>query len=181
MAAAAKDHIKRIDDEYEKAVERYKQSLAIKSDFYEATIAWGQQCFERAKVYHFAAKAGDAAAAKEADKMFDLAEVKFQESLAMCPKEDEASTSGEGEAAAEQPGNLGLKAQIQVLWGNVLFERSQVRHHRGDEKWQVDTDAAVAKFNEAGCSKDDITKALMNHASGVWKDEEAAKAKAGGK
>ena len=24
-----------------------------------------------------------------------------------------------------------------------------------------------AKFNEAGCSKDDITKALMNHASGV--------------
>lgn len=181
MAAAAKDHIKRIDDEYEKAVERYKQSLAIKSDFYEATIAWGQQCFERAKVYHFAAKAGDAAAAKEADKMFDLAEVKFQESLAMCPKEDEASTSGEGEAAAEQPGNLGLKAQIQVLWGNVLFERSQVRHHRGDEKWQVDTDAAVAKFNEAGCSKDDITKALMNHASGVWKDEEAAKAMAGGK
>lgn len=182
MAAAAKDHIKRIDDEYEKAVERYKQSLAIKSDFYEATIAWGQQCFERAKVYHFAAKAGDAAAAKEADVMFDLAEVKFQESLAMCPKEDEASTSGEGEAAAEQPGNLGLKAQIQVLWGNVLFERSQVRHHRGDDKWQVDTDAAVAKFNEAGCSKDDITKALMNHASGVWKDdEEAAKAKAGGK
>ena len=39
----------------------------------------------------------------------------------------------------------------------------------------------MAKFNEAGCSKDDITKALMNHASGVWKDEEAAKAKAGGK
>ena len=69
-----------------------------------------------------------------------------------------------------------------MLWGNVLFERSQVRHHRGDEKWQVDTDAAVAKFNEAGCSKDDITKALMNHASGVWKDdEEAAKAKASGK
>ena len=63
MAAAAKDHIKRIDDEYEKGVERYKQSLAIKSDFYEATIAWGQQC-RSAKVYHFAAKAGDAAAAR---------------------------------------------------------------------------------------------------------------------
>ena len=63
MAATAKDHIKRIDEEYTKAVDRYTQSLAIKPDFYEATIAWGQQCFERAKIYHFAAKAGDAAAA----------------------------------------------------------------------------------------------------------------------
>ena len=181
MAATAKDHIKRIDEEYTKAVDRYTQSLAIKPDFYEATIAWGQQCFERAKIYHFAAKAGDAAAAKEADKMFDLAEVKFQEALGMAPKEDEASTSGE-EGAEEARPELGLKAQIQVLWGNVLFERSQVRHHRDDKKWQVDTDAAVAKFNEAGCSKDDITKALMNHTSGVWKDdEEAAKTKAGGK
>ena len=96
-------------------------------------------------------------------------------------QEDEASTSGE-EGAEEARPELGLKAQIQVLWGNVLFERSQVRHHRDDKKWQVDTDAAVAKFNEAGCSKDDITKALMNHTSGVWQDdEEAAKTKAGGK
>ena len=60
---------------------------------------------------------------------------------------------------------LGLKSQIQVLWGNVLFERSQVSHHRGDE-WMEDDKAAVAKFNEAGCSKDDVTKALMNHTSG---------------
>ena len=93
-----------------------------------------------------------------------------------------ASNPAGEEGAEEARPELGLKAQIQVLWGNVLFERSQVRHHRDDKKWQVDTDAAVAKFNEAGCSKDDITKALMNHTSGVWKDdEEAAKTKAGGK
>merc|ERR1719199_1111127 len=96
--------------------------------------------------------------------MFDLAEVKFQEALGMAPKEDEASTSGE-EGAEEARPELGLKALIQVLWGNVLFERSQVRHHRDDKKWQVDTDAAVAKFNEAGCSKDDITATTR---SGRW-------------
>ena len=130
----------RIDDEYAKAVERYTQSLAIKSDFYEASIAWGQQAFERGKVLHVASKSGDDAEAKgklaaDADAMFALAEGKFQESLGMIPKEEaEASTSGDAAAPAEE--GLSLKSQILVLWGNVLFERSQVKHHRdaGDSR-----------------------------------------------
>jgi hypothetical protein len=36
----------------------------------------------------------------------------------------------------------------------------------------------VAKFNKAGCSKEDITRALMNHTSGTWKEEAEAKKKA---
>ena len=65
MAAAAKDHIKRIDADFDKAVDRYKQSLALKSNFYESTIAWGQQAFERGKVYHVASKEKDDAAAQK--------------------------------------------------------------------------------------------------------------------
>ena len=96
LAAAASTHMARIDDEYAKAVERYTQSLAIKSDFYEASIAWGQQAFERGKVLHVASKSGDDAEAKgklaaDADAMFALAEGKFQESL-----EDDPQGGGGG-------------------------------------------------------------------------------------
>jgi len=185
LAAAASTHMARIDDEYAKAVERYTQSLAIKSDFYEASIAWGQQAFERGKVLHVASKSGDDAAAKgklaaDADAMFALAEGKFQESLGMIPKEEaEASTSGDAAAPAEE--GLSLKSQILVLWGNVLFERSQVKHHRDAKDWQADCDAAVAKFQDAGCVRADIVRALMNHTSGKWAEEKDAEAAAGKK
>ena len=183
LAAAASTHMARIDDEYAKAVERYTQSLAIKSDFYEASIAWGQQAFERGKVLHVASKSGDAKAketlAAEADAMFALAEEKFQESLGMIPAEDEASTSGDAAAPAEE--GLSLKSQILVLWGNVLFERSQVKHFRDAKDWQADCDAAVAKFQDAGCVRTDIVRALKNHASGKWVEEKDAEAAAGKK
>lgn len=177
MAKAAKTHMKRLDEEYEKAVAKYTQALAIKKDFYEASIAWGQQAFERGKIAHAAAKAGENAEAnaKETDAMFTLAEEKFAESLEMLPEsEKEAVNKSEpidGESAS-------LASQILILHGNVLFERSQVRHHREEKNWAEDCDAAVAKFNKAGCSKEDITRALMNHTSGTWKEEAEAKKKA---
>ena len=179
LKMAATKHMKRIDEEYTKAVEKYVQSLAIKTDFYEASIAWGQQAFERGKVLHVASKDGDGKLAAEADTMFVLAESKFQESLLMIPK-DEASTSGDAPPAPEE--GLSLKSQILVLWGNVLFERSQVKHHRdasGD--WEKDCTLAITKFTDAGCVRNDIVRALMNHTSGIWKDEKDAEAAAGGK
>jgi hypothetical protein len=177
LKIAASKHMERIDAEYEKAVARYVQSLAIKPDFYEASIAWGQQAFERGKVLHVASKdGGDAKLATEADSMFSLAVSKFQESLGMIP-EEEASTSGEETRAPEE--GLSLKSQILVLWGNVLFERSQVKHHRQVEDWAADCDAAVAKFQEAGCVRADIVRALVNHTSGKWKEEKDAEAAAG--
>ena len=68
----------------------------------------------------------------------------------------------------------GVKAQILILWGNVLYEQSQVKHSRSVKNWKDDAVAAIAKFNEAGCAKGDITRALMNHSSGEWESEEAA-------
>jgi hypothetical protein len=182
---AIKNHMKRLDQEYDDAVARYVESLAIKPDFYETTIAWGQQAFERGKHYHVASKDATGAAAaeraKECDEMFELAEKKFQESLDMLPAEDkdaaaaaETSTSGGEEGGEEKANELSVKSQILVLWGNVLFERSQVRHGREDGKWEEDTHAAVKKFNDAGCSKTDITRALMNHTSKKWANEKDA-------
>ena len=126
-------------------------------------------------MYHVASKEkDDASHRKTADEMFKLAEEKFLESIALLPAE-EADESGEAD------GVLNLKSQIQVLHGNVLFERSQVRHHRSEE-WMEDAKAAVKKFSHAGCDPNDVIRALMNHTSMKWKgDEEAAMAMAGGK
>ena len=50
----------------------------------------------------------------------------------------------------------------------------QVKHARAVDAWKDDADAAVAKFNEAGCAKGDIVRALVNHSSEAWKTEEDA-------
>jgi hypothetical protein len=73
----------------------------------------------------------------------------------------------------------GVKAQILVLWGNVLYEQSSVKFLRNEKSWKKDTSASVAKFNEAACPKTDIVRALQNHISKDWAEEEAAKKEAG--
>ena len=180
LAVAAKTQMAALDADYERCIERFQEALKIKSDFFEAPITWGQQAFERAKLYHHLAKdstgGAKSEAEKTADEMFALAITKYQEAMQMLsPAErDVVLTENSPEAG-------GVKAQILILWGNVLYEQSQVKQSRGDKKWKADTEAAVAKFNEAGCSKDDIKRALMNHASEEWKNEEDAAKAAGAK
>ncbi len=62
---------------------------------------------------------------------------------------------------------MSLKAHTLVLWGNLLYEISQVRAAVGIQ-WKPLLDDAVAKFKEAGCSEVDIRQALLNHSK---KDE----------
>ena len=79
----------------------------------------------------------------------------------MLPAED-------AEAAPKPPQETGeveeisFRAQALVMWGNVLYEQSQVRAAIGKE-WKAIVDDAVAKFNEAGCQQADIRTALLNH------------------
>jgi len=173
LAVAAKTQLAALDADYAKCVERFKAALNIKSDFFEAPITWGQQAFERAKLYHHLSKdvTGDekTKAEKTSDEMFALAVTKYQEAMQMIPPAERDVVLTEN-----CPENNGVKAQILILWGNVLYEQSQVKLSRGDNSWRADTEGAVAKFNEAGCSQDDIKRALMNHASEVWKSEEEA-------
>ena len=49
------------------------------------------------------------------------------------------------------------------MWGNVLYEQSQVRAQQS-KPWEKALDEAVAKFREAKCSEDDISGALASHA-----------------
>ena len=177
--ADIKKDLPELDAEFDKAIALFQKALNIKGDFFEASIAWGQQAFERAKIYSNIAKSESdkkekQKMEKEADKMFDLALQKFDESMKMLSPEQRDVVLVEGSEETS-----GVKAQILVLWGNVLYERSSVKFLRNDKSWKKDTQSAVAKFNEAACAKGDIVRALQNHISKEWEDEEKAKKEAG--
>jgi len=173
LAEAAKKHIAALDADYEACCERFTAALEIKPTYFEAPITWGQQAFERGKLYHQLSKQVGAHeksdAEKISDEMFALAITKYQDAMGMLsPAERDAILTEKSEESN------GVKAQILILWGNVLYEKSQVKHARAMDDWKDDVDAAVAKFNEAGCAKGDIVRALVNHSSEAWKTEEEA-------
>jgi hypothetical protein len=70
---------------------------------------------------------------------------------------DAAAANG---AAAGEP--MSLPAHAQVMYGNSLYEWSQVLAAVGQE-WRGLLDDAVACFKEAGCAELDIRGALKNH------------------
>lgn len=187
LEQAALRNFDALETEYNKATEKYAESLRLKDDFYEAAIAWGQQAFERAKL--LAARA-NAAPKKckpaEADAAFATACEKFAEAVKMIKASDAAAAAAaaaKGQKPAEadkeaEAGSLNMEQQVTVLWGNVLFERSTVKFKRGDAAWRADTDAAVEKFRAATCPEGDIEKALANHVSGTWKEGAAKEAAA---
>jgi len=164
--AAAEEH-------YSQAEAKYVKALELKEDFYEAVIASGQQLFERAKLLS-SATGGDAKAkAKlegQVEELFEAAQAKLKSALTLipeAPKEEEAAKK-EGEAAADpaavaQPDVALVRSQVLVMWGNVLYEQSQVRAQQS-KPWEKALDEAVAKFREAKCSEDDISGALASHA-----------------
>lgn len=106
----------------------------------------------------------------------------FEKAFANLPKEAAKEEDAKEEAAKEEAAKeakkeapkqegsqeeVSLRAHTLVLWGNLLYEISQVRAAVGIQ-WKPLLDDAVAKFREAGCSEADIRQALLNHSK---KDE----------
>lgn len=69
----------------------------------------------------------------------------------------EGSTEG---SSAEEEANVW--AHCQVMWGNLLYELSQMKAAVGEE-WKPMLDEATAKFRSAGCPEADIRQALSGH------------------
>ena len=79
------------------------------------------------------------------------------ETLTKCVR---ASAPQEGQAAEEEANPW---AHCQVMWGNLLYEASQIYAAAGREDWRATLDSAVEKFRAAGCPEADIRAALGNH------------------
>eukprot|EP00879_Flechtneria_rotunda_P012905 GHRR01013478.1.p1 GENE.GHRR01013478.1~~GHRR01013478.1.p1 ORF type:complete len:187 (+),score=119.38 GHRR01013478.1:340-900(+) len=64
----------------------------------------------------------------------------------------------EGQSLEQLP----LSGHAQVVYGNSLYEWSQILAAVGQE-WRPVLDDAVARFKDAGCADTDIRNALKNH------------------
>ncbi|XP_037493591.1 protein PHOX1 [Jatropha curcas] len=176
--------------EYVKAGEKYQEALKIKPDFYEGLLALGQQQFEQAKLcWHHAIGSKldlDNGPSEEVLDLYNKAEDSMEKGMQMWEEMAEQRLNGlskfdkykeqlqklgldgllkdiPAEEAVEQAGNM--SAQIYLLWGTMLYERSVVEYKLELPTWEECLEVAVEKFELAGASPTDIAVMIKNHCS----------------
>ncbi|KAH0890212.1 hypothetical protein HID58_052641 [Brassica napus] len=176
--------------EYNKAAEKYEEAVKVKSDFYEAHLALGQQQFEQAKLCWYHALSNkidvDSEASQDVLKLYNKAEESMEKGMQIWEEMEERRLNGisnfdqhkamlqklgldgefseaSGEGNAEQTANM--SSQINLLWGSLLYERSIVEYKLGLPTWDECMEVAVEKFELAGASATDIAVMVKNHCS----------------
>ncbi|KAL0674912.1 hypothetical protein Bca4012_002893 [Brassica carinata] len=176
--------------EYNKAAEKYEEAVKVKSDFYEAHLALGQQQFEQAKLCWYHALRNkidvDSEASQDVLKLYNKAEESMEKGMQIWEEMEERRLNGisnfdqhkamlqklgldgefseaSGEENAEQTANM--SSQINLLWGSLLYERSIVEYKLGLPTWDECMEVAVEKFELAGASATDIAVMVKNHCS----------------
>nr|AAD23662.1 unknown protein [Arabidopsis thaliana] len=177
-------------NEYNKAAEKYEGAVKIKSDFYEALLALGQQQFEQAKLCWYHALSGEvdieSDASQDVLKLYNKAEESMEKGMQIWEEMEERRLNGisnfdkhkellqklgldgifseaSDEESAEQTANM--SSQINLLWGSLLYERSIVEYKLGLPTWDECLEVAVEKFELAGASATDIAVMVKNHCS----------------
>uniref|UniRef100_A0A0D6R2C3 PB1 domain-containing protein n=1 Tax=Araucaria cunninghamii TaxID=56994 RepID=A0A0D6R2C3_ARACU len=184
--------------EYIKAGEKYDEALRIKPDFYEGLLALAQQQYESAKLGWSLALASNLDLEtwdpSETLNLFTNAEEKMQMGIETWEKLEEErinylkkpfankdlvrkSSIGNGfkenmlsaDEAAEHA--TAMRSQINLFWGNMLFEHSHIEFKLGLPTWEEHLDAAVEKFKLGGASPTDVSVLLKNHSSNAIDEE----------
>ncbi|XP_022729924.1 protein PHOX1-like isoform X1 [Durio zibethinus] len=176
--------------EYTKAGKRYEEALRIKPDFYEALLALGQQQFEQAKLSWYYAVGNNVDletwSSEKVLHLYNNAEENMDRGMQMWEELQglrlrELSKSNKEENQSQNMGLNGLfkdisadevaeqainmSAQINLLWGTILYERSLMEFKLGLPLWQECLEVAVEKFEHAGASPTDIAVMIKNHCS----------------
>ncbi|PPD98966.1 hypothetical protein GOBAR_DD04012 [Gossypium barbadense] len=176
--------------EYSKAGKRYEEALRIKPDFYEAHLALAQQQFEQAKLsWYYAIGNNVDMETWPSEKVLHLynnaeenmergmqmwEELEQQRLLELSDLKDEQKQLKKmgldgllkditADEAAEQA--INMSALINILWGTILYERSNMEFKLGLPVWHECLEVAVEKFEHAGASPTDVAVMVKNHCS----------------
>lgn len=179
-------------NEYVHAGKRYEEALKIKPDLYEAVVALGKQQFEQANLSWYYAIGTNVnletwPSTEEVLQLYNNAEDNMERGMQMWVEAEDKrvneitkpnrvkhliqkmglnglySKDVSVEEAAEQAANT--KAQMHVLWGTMLYERSIMEFKLGLPIWQECLEVALEKFELAGASSTDIAVMIKNHCS----------------
>ncbi|KAL2327415.1 hypothetical protein Fmac_020842 [Flemingia macrophylla] len=179
-----------VQEEYEKAGEKYETAIEIKPDFYEGFLALGQQQFEEAKFsWNYALCSNVDLATLSCTKvlqLYDSAEDNMEKGMLIWEEsgEQQLSENSDTKDIRLHLQKMGLdllfknmssdeisaqvaktRSQINLLWGTMLYERSIVEFKLGLPEWHECLDVAAEKFELAGASATDIAVMLKNHCS----------------
>eukprot|EP01026_Neomeris_dumetosa_P075524 TRINITY_DN7992_c0_g1_i1.p1 TRINITY_DN7992_c0_g1~~TRINITY_DN7992_c0_g1_i1.p1 ORF type:complete len:638 (-),score=123.75 TRINITY_DN7992_c0_g1_i1:253-2166(-) len=107
-----------------------------------------------------------------AEDHFATATEYFQKALELLPSEADVNKENlnqEGEGIEQEKKkeleDMSLHNQLLVMWGNMLYEQSQLRAAI-ELDWREKLESATEKFRIAGCAVKDIRQALANHVKG---------------
>ncbi|BDA44746.1 probable protein CLMP1 [Coccomyxa sp. Obi] len=100
---------------------------------------------------------------KVAQPFFDRTWAKFQEALDQLPEEDKGKKLKPVQEGQPVEDENNPWAHCMVMWGNLLYEASQMYAAAGRDDWKATLDQAVENFRAAGCPENDIRAALGNH------------------
>ncbi|CAL0307091.1 unnamed protein product [Lupinus luteus] len=176
--------------EYAKAGEKYEVAIKIKSDFYEAFVALGQQQFEQAKVASYYALSNDVDLATwpspEILQLYNNSDDNMKRGMQIWEELEKqrlgkASSSKDVRLHLQSMGLDGIiktvssddiaaqatniRSQINLLWGTMLYERSIAEFKLQLPVWHESLEVAIKKFEHAGASPTDIAVMLKNHCS----------------
>jgi len=165
------EEIAKADVELDAAKTMYKTALERKADFADAILSLGQLEFEKGKIStSFGVPEGHKYHVSRAEEYFLRSIDFFKDSLGLLKEGGEKEKEEGAAPGAEDQANV--KAQAKVMWGNALYELSQV-FAQGDKDWKPVLTEAIDKFKEAKCQKEEVTNALKMHckADEINKDE----------
>ncbi|XP_052880627.1 protein CLMP1-like isoform X1 [Gossypium arboreum] len=93
--------------------------------------------------------------------------LKIKKKLGSGAENELPGTGNQCELSAEEVAEQAavMRSQINLFWGNMLFERSQVECKLGMDGWKKNLNTAVERFKLAGASEADISTVLKNHCS----------------
>ncbi|GAB2223127.1 hypothetical protein Droror1_Dr00017264 [Drosera rotundifolia] len=176
--------------EYIRARMRYEEAMKMKPDFYEGLLALGRQHFEQAKLcwnYAIATKVAlEAGPSSDVLQLYNKAEDNMEAGMHLWEEIEERRQNGlskeeKQRSQLEKVGldglindatededkeqAAGMRSQINILWGTMLYERSIVEFKLGLPTWEECLEVAVEKFELAGASNVDIGVMIKNHVS----------------
>ena len=130
----------------------YEDALTRKGDFADAVLALGQLEFERGKME------GDHKYFEHSIEYFKKA-MDLSDENADLKAQVRSSKQHSVLCTADSPVHSLFSHQAQVMWGNGLYEMSQLT----DDGWRETLGVAVEKFKIAKCAEDEVKNALTMH------------------
>ena len=134
--------------------------LGRRPDFADAVLSLSQLEFEKGRSAARLGRRRGTGTTPTGPREVPVLDREVQEALELVPPSPEGEQAAEGDQGEGSP--QVTRAQALVMWGNALYEMSQILAGAKKE-WKPTLELAVAKFVDAKCRREEVSAALEQH------------------